>query len=90
MKKVPLHARVEKDEYRAIRKSVDTTANLFGFEFHEVWDLMVTMIEQRHDKVMSGNAKSEMTLTLAAENIRKELAKERGRRDAIVVKGLAK
>ena len=89
MKKVPEYARVSKDEYRRIRKEVETVSSIFSFDFREVWNLMIDTMVQRHAKVIAGSAKIEMTLQQAADGIRTQLAKERGRRDAIEVKSVS-
>jgi len=83
VKKVPAYARVSKDEYRALRKSVENVCNIFGFEFHEAWDLMIETMEVRHEKFLTGKVKFDMTLAQAVKGIEQQLAKERARRDAI-------
>lgn len=83
MKNVPEHARVSKPEYKVIRKKMETYCNIYGFEFHDAWDLMIKMVEERHARVVAGAAKFEMTLEMAVENMYKQLSQERGRQDAL-------
>lgn len=86
MKKVPDYARVTKPEYKEFRKRVETVAWIYNFHFIDLWNLMIDTMNERHAKVLAGKAKSDMTLAQAVDNISEQMAKERGRRDALAIK----
>jgi hypothetical protein len=81
MRNVPDYAKVPKEQYRELRKELESVCNLFSFEFHDVWDIMIGKIEARHERVLAGKAKAEMRLDLAVEAMANEVRKERKRRE---------
>lgn len=73
----PKWAHTTKDEYRKIRQHVEYTARTAGFDYTDLWNLVIETLEKRHANFLAGRAKTDLTLAQAADKICKEAIKER-------------
>lgn len=77
LRSVPIYARVSNREYVEQRNALRTTARNAGFDFADLWNLMIAEIEKRHANVVKNKAKTELTLAAAVAKVQKEAVKAR-------------
>lgn len=79
---VPDYARVSKEEYRALRSDLARTCDAAGYNFYDVWNLVIEFIEKRHLRVSMGRAQQDVTLAEAVKSMQRQVIEDRARREA--------
>lgn len=74
---VPEWAKVPASEYRRLRSEMQRTGKAAGYDWTDMWNLAIAEMTKRHDNVLKGRAKNDLTLAEAVVKVQKEAVKAR-------------